>query len=101
MDATKKDDKNDDDAKSTISAAVFPIPAAQRVKRYGMDFYTNTLGAPKYVVSDCLTESDLLNTQCLNLVDKNGIKSVYLEYEDFFFIICVCDMRVSTSTIYF
>lgn len=49
MDA--KDDKNDDAKSTANSAAVFPIPAAQRVKRCGMDFYTNTLGAPKYVVS--------------------------------------------------
>lgn len=57
MDA--KDDKNDDAEPTTMTAAVFPIPAAQRVKRYGMDFYTNTLGAPKYVVSVylCLTFS--------------------------------------------
>lgn len=31
--------------------SIFPIPAAQRVKRNGFDFYENTLGAPKYVVS--------------------------------------------------
>lgn len=33
------------------SSHIFPIPANQRVKRLGMDFYENTLGAPKYVVS--------------------------------------------------
>lgn len=31
----------------------FSIPANQRVKRCGMDFYENTLGSPKYVVSTC------------------------------------------------
>lgn len=41
--------KTDDGAAS--SSKTFPIPAAQRVKRSGMDFYKNTLGAPKYVVS--------------------------------------------------
>lgn len=46
---TNDDDQNVD-AKSTKSVT-FPIPAAQRIKRTGMDFYTNTLGAPKYVVS--------------------------------------------------
>lgn len=29
----------------------FSIPANQRVKRNGMDFYKNTLGSPKYVVN--------------------------------------------------
>lgn len=29
----------------------FSIPANQRVKRCGMDFYETTLGSPKYVVS--------------------------------------------------
>lgn len=81
MDA--KDDKIDD-AESTDSA-VFPIPAAQRAKRYGMDFYTNTLGAPKYVVSVYL--SDLLNTQCLNLENTNGIKSII---SSAFLYACVC-----------
>lgn len=51
-------DNKNDDAESAISD-VFPIPAAQRVKRCGMDFYTNTLGAPKYVVS----VPDLVNPQ--------------------------------------
>lgn len=29
----------------------FPVPVAKRLKRSGMDFYINTLGAPKLVVS--------------------------------------------------
>lgn len=33
------------------STSIFPIPAAQRIKRYGFEFYEKTLGAPKYVVS--------------------------------------------------
>lgn len=34
--------------------AHFSVPANQRVKRCGMDFYETTLGSPKYVVSpDC------------------------------------------------
>lgn len=33
------------------TAEIFPIPVIQRIKRHGMDFYENTLGAPKYVVS--------------------------------------------------
>lgn len=55
---------NDDDNNSSSSSnntktndgpsSIFPIPAAQRVKRYGSDFYENTLGAPKYVVSQWL-----------------------------------------------
>lgn len=63
MDA--KDDKNGDAESTTAISVDFPIPAAQRPKRCGMDFYTNTLGAPKYVVSVSLF--DLLNTKCLNL----------------------------------
>lgn len=42
---TKTEDA--DEPKSEILA----IPVAQRIKRFGMDFYENTLGAPKYVVS--------------------------------------------------
>lgn len=29
----------------------FPVPVTKRLKRSGMDFYINTLGAPKLVVS--------------------------------------------------
>lgn len=29
----------------------FPVPVTKRLKRSGMDFYINTLGAPKFVVS--------------------------------------------------
>lgn len=46
-----KDDNRCVDVDSTKSD-IFPVPAAQRIKRNGMDFYTNTLGAPKYVVSE-------------------------------------------------
>lgn len=41
------DASNDTEKKVTH----FSIPANQRVKRYGMDFYETTLGSPKYVVS--------------------------------------------------
>lgn len=95
MDA--KDDKSGD-AESTKSG-VFPIPAAQRPKRCAMDFYTNTLGAPKYVVSVCLSVYlfDLPNTECLNLVDTNGIKSIF---DAIFFRMHAC-VRMSTSKITF
>lgn len=45
---TGDDTAINDDEKANSN---FPIPAGQRVKRLGMDFYENTLGAPKYVVS--------------------------------------------------
>lgn len=55
----------------------FPIPAGQRVKRLGMDFYENTLGAPKYVVSFfcaefCIIQHEInffpLNTECVTKI---------------------------------
>lgn len=35
----------------------FPIPAEQRPKLSGFEFYNKTLGAPKYVVSIILEEN--------------------------------------------
>lgn len=74
---TKTEDA--DEPKSEILA----IPVAQRIKRFGMDFYENTLGAPKYVVSTIV----LLNLNCL--VEKMRIK---LNLSVFFFAFreCLC-----------
>lgn len=45
-------DNNTNEEYEPTSNVVFPIPAAQRVKRSTWDFYEKTLGAPKYVVSE-------------------------------------------------
>lgn len=45
------DDTKTDDDRPATETTTFPIPASQRVKREGMEFYEKTLGAPKYVVS--------------------------------------------------
>lgn len=48
---TSTEDADEPQQQQQQQTQTFPIPAAQRVKRLGMDFYENTLGAPKYVVS--------------------------------------------------
>lgn len=63
MDTSDNDDDNNSSSNSSTNnntntndgtSSIFPIPVAQRVKRCGWDFYENTLGAPKYVVSQWL-----------------------------------------------
>lgn len=92
---TGDDTAINDDEKANSN---FPIPAGQRVKRLGMDFYENTLGAPKYVVSFfytefCIIQHEInifpLNTECVTKLIANWFLWSNFILNIFLFFICL------------
>lgn len=83
MDA--KDDEQNADT-DTAASPIFPVPAAQRIKRDGMDFYTNTLGAPKYVVSVWLAQHDAMRKIALNQSSSSHFSPWFFFRFDYFLI---------------